>query len=152
MRTVHAGFKSGKNGFAPTELLAQLGPTFLVDVGSKNRSRAGGTPDLQHKGVRALIDTGAGAHAIDETFAIEIGLQSNDKGTLSGVMGEASVNIYTARVYVPGFDLLLFEPFYGVKLKEGGQWHRVVLGRPFLRGYTMIYEGRSGQVTIHDGE
>ena len=152
MRTVHAGFKAGKNGLTQPELLAQLGPTFLVDVGARNRARDGGPPDLEHKGVRALIDTGAGAHAIDETFALEIGLRRSDEGTLSGVMGEASVNIYTARLYVPGFDLLLFEPFYGVKLKEGGQWHRIVLGRPFLRGYTMTYEGRTGQVVIRDGD
>ncbi len=150
MRTVHAGFNTGKNGLTPPELLAQLGPTLRVDVGAKNRARNGGAPDLQFKGVKALVDTGAGVHAIDDTFAAEIGLQRSDEGTLSGAMGDAPVNIYTARVYIPGFELLLFERFYGVKLHEGNQWHRVVLGRPLLRNYVLSYDGRTGQVLLQD--
>lgn len=53
-----------------------------------------------------------------------------------------------ARIYLPSLDRLLFQSFTGVKLREGGQWHRVILGRTFLRQYRMIYNGADGQVEI----
>ena len=36
----------------------------------------------------------------------------------------------------------------GVKLYEGEQWHRVILGRVFLRRYRLAYDGLTGQVEI----
>lgn len=72
MRTALAGFKRGKGGQTPADLLAQVGPTFRVDIGLKSRSANGETPD------------------------------------------------------------------------------RVILGRQFLRPYTMTYVGTSGQVTIEE--
>jgi hypothetical protein len=60
--------------------------------------------------------------------------------------------IYTARIYVPKLDRLLFQPFTGVKLHEGEQWHRVILGRSFLRQYRLAYDGATGQVEISESE
>jgi hypothetical protein len=51
---------------------------------------------------------------------------------------------------VPKLDKLLFQPFTGVKLHEGEQWHRVILGRSFLRHYRLVYDGAVGQVEISD--
>jgi hypothetical protein len=43
---------------------------------------------------------------------------------------------------------LLFERFAAAKLAEGGQTHRVILGRHFLRPYQMNYDATSSQVTL----
>jgi hypothetical protein len=146
MRPAQAGFKSGKGGKTAADLLAELGPTFRVDIGLKSRSLAGAKPDLPAKGVRALLDTGAGANCIDDGLARSLGLPITDEGEVSGINGKTRANIYTARIYILDLDRLLFEPFAGVKLTEGEQWHRVILGRPFLRPYRMIYDAASGRV------
>jgi hypothetical protein len=145
-----AGFKRGKAGKSAADLLAELGPTLLVDIGLKSNAVAGPKPNLAKQGVRALIDTGAGANCIDDALARSLGLPITDEGEVSGIGGVTLVNIYTARVYLPGLDRLLFEPFAGVRLREGGQWHRLILGRSFLRPYRMIYDGASGGVELAD--
>src|SRR5277367_985370 len=132
MRSAQAGFKSGKGGKTAADLLAELGPTFRVDIGLKSRSAAEATPNLAAKGVRALLDTGAGANCIDDGLARSLGLPITDEGEVSGIGGKILAHIYLARLYVPALDRLLFEPFTGVKLAQGEQWHRVILGRPFL--------------------
>ena len=143
-----AGFKKGKGGSTAADLLVQLGPTLLVDLGLKSHATAGNTPDLPLKGVRALIDTGAGGDCIDDNLASTLGLPITDEGEISGVGGKHVAFVYTARVWIPSLSRLLFQPFTGVKLSEGDQWHRVILGRSFLRRHRLIYEGDSGQVEL----
>lgn len=145
-----AGFKSGKDGATPGDLLERLGPTLLVDIGLKSRSVAGDQPDLPWKGVRALIDTGAGGDCIDDELARSLGLPITDEGEISGINGKQHAFIYTARLFVPQLNRLLFQPFTGVKLQEGAQWHRVILGRTFLRPFSMRYDGPTGVVDISD--
>jgi gag-polyprotein putative aspartyl protease len=148
MRTAQAGFKRGKDGKSPADLLAQLGPTFRVDIGLKSRSTAGTKPDLPAKGIRALLDTGAGGNCIDDALARSLGLPITDEGEVSGIGGKTLANIYMARIYIPDLDRLMFEQFAGVKLEQGDQWHRVILGRSFLRPYQMRYDAVSGTVEI----
>lgn len=143
-----AGFKKGKNGEGPADLLVRLGPTLLVDIGLKSHAKAGDSPDLQLKRVRALIDTGAGGDCIDDQLARSIGLPISDEGEISGVGGKHHAYIYLARVWIPQLDKLLFQRFTGVRLSEGEQWHEVILGRGFLRQYTLTYEGATGRVEI----
>lgn len=143
-----AGFRTGKNGETPSDLLARLGPTVLVDVGLKSRAAAGTPPDLPHKRIRALIDTGAGADCIDDDLARRLGLPVTDEGEISGVGGRHHAFIYTARVWVPHLDRILFQPFTGVKLRQGAQWHEIILGRSFLRSHRITYDGTSGEVNI----
>jgi hypothetical protein len=145
-----AGFKKGAGGASPADLLVQLGPTLLVDIGLRSRAPAGTRPDLLQKGVKALIDTGAGGDCIDDELARTLGLPISDEGEISGVGGKHHAFIYTARLYVPALDRLLFQPFTGVKLEQGEQWHRVILGRSFLRPYRLTYRGADGQVEIFD--
>lgn len=151
MRTALAGFDRGKAGRTAADLLAELGPTFRVDVGLKSRSTPGAKPDLPAKAVRALIDTGAGANCIDDQLARSLGLPITDEGEVSGIGGKTLANIYLARIYIPSLDRLLFERFAGAKLEEGGQWHHVILGRTFLRPYRMSYDATSGKVEIVEG-
>jgi predicted aspartyl protease len=122
----------------------------LVDIGLRSRSAPGQPPDLPHKRVRALIDTGAGGDCIDDEFARALGLPVTDEGEISGVGGRHQAFVYLARIYVPSLNRLLFQPFTGVKLAQGDQWHRVILGRSFLRPYQLVYDGPRGQVEIRD--
>lgn len=150
MRSIQAGFKSGIAGESRADLLVRIGPTIQVDIGLKSRSPAGSPPDLAGKKIKALIDTGAGGDCIDDDLAQRLNLPVMDEGEISGVGGRHHAFIYTARLYIPQLDKLLFQPFTGVKLHEGEQWHRVILGRSFLRGYRLIYEGVTGQVEISE--
>jgi gag-polyprotein putative aspartyl protease len=150
MRSIQAGFKSGATGESPADLLVRLGPTIHVDIGLKSRASAGEAPDLPVKKIRALIDTGAGGDCIDDSLAQRLGLPVHDEGEISGVGGRHRAYIYTARIYIPSLGKLLFQPFTGVKLEEGEQWHRVILGRSFLRNYPLVYDGLTGQVQITD--
>lgn len=148
MRATPAGFKRGLGAESPADLLERLGPTLLVDIGTKSRARPGETPDLARKGVRALIDTGATGECIDDDLAREIGLPVSEEGWMSGIGGRHETVIYTARLYVPSLDRLLFQRFTGVKLREGDQWHGVLLGRRFLRPYRLSYDGRTGAADL----
>lgn len=150
MRPAQAGFKRGTGGKTASDLLAEIGPTFRVDLGLKSRSAPGAAPDLQMKGLHALIDTGAGANCIDDALAKSLGLPLVEEGETSGVHGKAQVSFYLARLYIPELGRLLFERFAGAKLEEGDQTHRVILGRSFLRPYRMTYDGVSGQVEIDE--
>src|SRR5690348_6430391 len=141
MRKGQAGFKPGPNGELPADLLATIGPTLRVDIGLRSRAPAGRPPDLPTKNVWALIDTGAGGDCIDDELAQTIGLPITEEGWMSGVGGRHRAYVYTARLYVPSLDQLLFQRFTGVKLGEGDQRHRVILGRPFLRQYRLVYDG-----------
>lgn len=143
-----AGFKKGRGTETPTDLLARLGPTLLVDIGLKSRAPAGQPPELALTGVRALIDTGAGGDCIDDELARQLRLPVTDEGEISGVGGKHQAFVYTARLWVPQLQRLLFQPFTGVKLQEGEQWHRVILGRSFLRTHRLTYDGPTGQVEL----
>lgn len=148
MRTAQAGFKSGKGSEGPADLLARLGPTLLVDVGYRSRAAPDHKPNLPAKRIRALLDTGAGADGIDEGLARELGLPVTDEMEISGIGGRRRTLVYLARLYIPTLDRLAFQPFAGVKLEEGEQWHRVILGRTFLRPYRLAYDGGTGAVEL----
>jgi hypothetical protein len=79
-------------------------------------------------------------------------LPVHDEGEISGVGGRHRAFIYRARIFIPSLGRLLFQPFTGVKLHEGEQWHRLILGRSFLRHYQLTYDGVTGQVEIADPE
>ncbi|MFC5343172.1 retroviral-like aspartic protease family protein [Brevundimonas staleyi] len=129
-------------------MLVKIGPTVHVDIGRKSQSAPGEPPDLPGKRIKAMIDTGAGGDCIDERLAEELRLPISSTGIISGVGGTHEALIYTARLYVPALDRLLFQQFTGVKLSEGAQSHRVLLGRTFLRHYRMTYDGFTGQVEL----
>lgn len=127
--------------------MAEIGPTLRVDIGLKSL-KPGFPPDLPMKAVHALIDTGAGVNAIDEELARQLGLPVTEEGVVSGVHGPEPTTFHTARVYIPPLDRLLFEPFAWARLEKGGQPHRMIFGRPFLRRYRMVYDAITGGVEI----
>lgn len=148
MPSIQAGFKSGARGETPADLLVRFGPTIFVDIGLKSRAAPEEAPALPEKRVRALVHTGAGGDCIDDELARRMGLPIHDEGEISGVGGRHHAFIYTARICIPQLGKLLFQPFTGVRLAEGEQWHRVILGRSFLRHYRLAYKGDTGQVEL----
>ena len=62
----------------------------------------------------------------------------------------ATRNLYLhlAQIYVPALGWTVFGQFAGVHLIAGGQLHYALIGRTFLRNFTMVYEGKTGSVTL----
>jgi hypothetical protein len=53
---------------------------------------------LQLKGIRALIDSGAGGDCIDDDLAKSLALPVTDEGEISGVGGKHWASVYLARL------------------------------------------------------
>jgi hypothetical protein len=60
--------------------------------------------------------------------------------------------MHLAQVRAPTLGFTIYGLFAGVHLKAGGQPHRALIGRTFLQNLTMVYEGKTGTVTIHSTE
>ncbi len=140
-------------GSSGSDLLVMRGPTLLVDIGFDKSWRVGtspGRPTSAIQGVRALVDTGATESCIDGLLAARLGLPIVDRRPIAGVGGKHEVNMYLAQIHVPLLAFTIFGSFAGVDLAAGGQVHSALIGRTFLRYFTMIYEGRTGTVVIHN--
>lgn len=96
----------------------------------------------------ALIDTGATFSCIDEQFATELGLTPIDIQQTSGAGGVSEHPVYLAVVNIPSLGKSQYGRFMGVRLADGNQHHRVILGRSFLALVVMIYDGTKAQVTL----
>ena len=96
----------------------------------------------------ALVDTGATQSCIDMQLADSLSLPVVDFVMMAGAAGASRHPLYAARVAIPALEIFQFGAFAGVDLAAGGQPHRVLLGRTFLTGTVMIYDGVRAQVTI----
>ena len=149
MPTVSVGFDDGEGNPSPDEL-AQYGPTLYVQIGfdpSYDPSHAD-HPNLPGTLYPVLVDTGAMTSCIDSDLAMSLGLPIVDREVIVGVHGPSVVNVHLAQIYVPDLEFIVSGRFSGVHLTAGGQRHFALLGRTFLRNFTMTYEGRAGIVTI----
>lgn len=135
-----------------SELLSTLGPTLLVTIGfDKDWRTTSRTPPVAGmQRVEALVDTGASENCIDALVATQVGLPVVDRRPMGGVGGKHRVNMYLAQIHVPTLSLTIWGVFAGVALAAGGQTHKALIGRTFLKHFTMVYEGRTGTVTIHN--
>jgi gag-polyprotein putative aspartyl protease len=133
------------------DFLSTYGPTLLVNIGfdpqfdSADLTRV---PQLAEVGLHALVDSGATESCIDDDLAKKLALPIVDRRTVSGVGGVHEVNMYLAQIHVPSLRFTLYGAFAGVNLVAGGQSHFALIGRTFLRHFTMTYEGRTGTVTL----
>lgn len=152
MPDAKCGFEQDSRG-PGQQLLVQLGPTLLVDVGFDPdfKPGSGTNPTLQLKGSRALIDTGATQSCIDSGVAGALQLPIVDRQRVSGVGGVLEVNMHLAQIHIPELNLNIIGSFAGVELAAGGQPHIVLIGRTFLQHVTLLYEGTTGKVTITRG-
>jgi predicted aspartyl protease len=145
------GFDDVPGGAAGFALLVAYGPTLLVDVGFDPSFQiatnlAAPVPGIM--GIRALVDTGAAESCIDSLLAVQLNLPIVDRRAVSGAHGRQEVNMHLAQVHVPSLNFTIYGAFAGVHLVAGGQVHQALLGRTFLQTFTMVYEGRSGTVTL----
>ena len=131
-------------------MLTFYGPTLFVDIGFDPNFKPvpGAIPTPGITDVSALVDTGAGESCIDSALAAQLNLPIVDKRMVSGAHGAQEVNMHLAQVRVPSLDVNILGAFAGVHLAAGGQTHRALIGRTFLRNFTMVYEGLTGTVTI----
>jgi hypothetical protein len=94
----------------------------------------------------------AGESCIDAALAMNLKLPIVDRRTAAGVGGAQDLNMHLAHIHIPSLGFTIYGPFAGVSLQAGGQHHQALIGRTFLQNFTMIYEGRTGTVTIHNDD
>ena len=149
MPTTSVGFDDD-GGTLGRDVLVGYGPTIYVQIGfdPSFRQTDSARPGLPEVRLPALVDTGATESCIDSVLATELGLPVVDQWVIAGVQGENKVNVHLAQIYVPELDFTVSGRFPGVHLSDGGQPHSALIGRTFLQNFTMVYEGRTGSVTI----
>ncbi len=126
------------------ERLVLTGPTTPVGIGV-------GRDFVESAGARqhlALVDTGALDNCIDLDFANAVGLNPSEYVTGAGVGGLYETEMYAAHVYIPALDYVVVGNFLGARLLAGGLPHAILLGRTFLRHFSMTYNGETGAVTL----
>jgi len=150
MRETKCGFIDGP--LSARDLLINTGPTLFVNIGFDPDFRpiAPAVPVPAITGVHALVDTGAGECCIDDQLAVKLRLPLIDRRSVSGIGGRKEVNMYLAQIHVPSLPHTIYGAFAGVDLVAGGQAHQALIGRTFLRSFTMIYSGLTGDVTLRD--
>lgn len=151
MPEIECGLKS--NGVSPQVAangLQQIGPTLFVRMGFDDQFRhaSGSVPALPLTLHRALVDTGATNSCIDASLAASLGLPVVDRGAVAGIGGPMQVNVHLAQIYLPDFEMTFYGMLDGVHLKAGGQNVDALLGQDLLRHFVMVYDGRTGSVTI----
>jgi hypothetical protein len=151
MAKTKCGFDS-QQGIEGSILLSSWGPTLLVDIGFdqdyKPDQKPLGTPKAAITGIEALVDTGASESCIDSLLASQLNLPIADKRPMGGIGGQQMADMYLAQIHVPSLNFTIYGMFAGVHLAAGGQRHKVLIGRTFLQSFTMVYEGKTGTVTI----
>ena len=105
-------------------------------------------PPTEGHTTHALVDTGATQSCIDIQVAQSLSLPVVDFVMIAGAAGASRHPLYAARVAIPALEIFQFGAFAGVGLTDAEQPHRVLLGRTFLQGTVMIYDGVRAQVTI----
>lgn len=139
-------------GFANGDSLQLIGPTLYVEIGFDRNyvPRSGGRPRILDVQWPALVDTGASNSSIDADLAAELRLPIADQEEWSGIGGATTVNMYLAQIHIPALGSTIYGRFAGVHLYHGGQPHRALIGREFLRRCTLTYDGKTGQVILSD--
>lgn len=150
MLEAKCGFNSNPES-SGASLLTRFGPSILVDIGFDAAFKVQTPPALPVpgiKGLHALVDTGAGECCIDNLLASQLKLPIVDRRPVSGAHGSHLTNMYLAQIHIPSLMSTIYGMFAGVDLLAGGQVHYALIGRTFLQNFTMVYEGKTGTVTI----
>lgn len=131
-------------------LLVYHGPTLAVAVGFDKTWRASdhSPPNARAFELEALVDTGAQESCIDRLLAAQLNLPIVDRESICGVHGEREVDVYLAQIYVPAINFTEYGKFAGVELKEGGHRQHILLGRTFLSHFSLVYDGKTGKVSL----
>lgn len=148
MPSTECGFLGA--GEKPAALLRQFGPTIAVELGydPQYRHTAKVRPNIPKYEHLALVDTGAGSCCIDAKLAATLGLQVVDRRPIGGVHGQQPANFHIAQMCVPSIQFVMTGLFAGLDLEGGGFAHRAIVGRDLLAHHRMMYDGRTGSVTL----
>lgn len=151
MATTKCGFDD-KDEVLGRDSLITFGPTLFVNIGFdpayNPAAKPTAPPNAQLLKQPALVDSGATQSCIDGGIAQRLGLPVVDKQRVSGIGGICEVNMYLAQIYVPSLNYTIYGSFAGVDLVAGGQVHLALIGRTFLQDFTMVYEGKTGNVSL----
>ena len=150
MPLVEADFRGNERWPSPESVsnLLTVGPTLWVEVGPLVALALPTGSSPLSSPLPALIDTGAHQSCIDIRLAHNIDLPQIDVMQMAGIHGKADHPVFAAQVIIAQLGMKQYGRFAGVDLAGGGQLHSVLLGRTFLQGTVMIYDGRHAQVTI----
>lgn len=137
-------------GFDDAWALARRGPTLAVKIGFDPDFQPENStpPNIPTDSYEALVDTGAELSGIDNDLAARLGLPIVGRLQMAGVHGIAEVNMYIGQIFIPFLHATFYSKFAGAALRSSSQGHDALIGRDFLKNGTMIYEGRTGVVTI----
>lgn len=152
MPTTRFAFRNSPE-LSSQDALTLHGPTLRVEIGFDPDFPSAGSssPNLPTDRIPALVDTGAEDNYIDSTLANELRLPVlEERRIVAGALGSDEVDVYLAQIYVPGLEYTIVGSFAGIHLASTTLVHRAVIGRIFLRGFTMVYEGRTGVVALID--
>lgn len=105
------------------------------------------TPPAPHIGY-ALLDTGASNTSIDDQIAVALGMQVINQTTVATPQGVGPANVYAVRLAFPGTHLppINFQAVTGMALLNQGI--SALLGRDFLAGKILHYDGATSQVML----
>ena len=126
------------------------GPVLAVEIGfdPSYQDEVPTRPDLPATHSPALVDTGATESCIDSDTALMLNLPIVDRQEIGGAGGLAEVNVHLAQIYIPALRFTINGRFAGVHLTSAGLPYHALLGRTFLRHFSMHYDGRTGAVII----
>ena len=151
MASTECGFADAPGGVFGRDLLISRGPTLNVNIGfdpTYNPTSVNPPPTLPVIGLPALVDSGATDSCIDKLLAAQLKLPVVDRQRVAGVHGAQEVNMHLAQIHVPSLDVTLYGRFASVDLIAGGMIHHALIGRTFLRHFTMAYNGITGSVAL----
>jgi hypothetical protein len=145
-------------GLDGSGLLEETGPLVAVEITVplklKRFLEGQGLAPYSTRSGFALIDTGAGASAIDDSVFAEMEIPSVDSVLTRTPHGLGSSKVYNASASFP--SLGLFEmPLHRVlgcdvrNLTDAGQDIIMLPGRDILRNFVVVYDGPRSNVTIH---
>lgn len=143
MKEANCGFGHSSNG---RELLVEFGPELKVDIGFDPGYVAalGKRPIPGRKGLNAIIDTGATECHVDSSIAAELKLPNIDIREVQTPIGRKSVAIYLAQIHVIALQVVVNGRFAALDMEKSGLSQTVILGRTFLQGFELHYEGPTG--------
>jgi len=133
------------------KLLEYHGPNIEVHIGldptwTKDQPRA---PRPDRSNLKALIDTGAQESCIDGALAVELGLPVINQRNVGGLgVGALKVDVHNAQVHVPMLRYTIRGPFAAIPGLVDRIHYPIILGRSFLKDCKLMYDGKTGDVTI----
>lgn len=128
------------------------GPGLAVEVGVPSAHAAaltaGSHPLPPSAPGSALIDTGASVSAVDLTILQGLGIRAVNSIPLVTPSGTTTQGVYVVRLTFPGSPIPTLDPVPVMGSSLQGFGHIALLGRDFLAGALMNYDGVHGYWTI----